>query len=292
MTSNPGGRILAGELDLVDRRLLGTLAIAAIISSALVNLLFAEKVERTIEILKNDWDVPSAGHLPMQERRFPYTLSMMIRRPVHDLVLKFAVLRNQTFVANYTGWQDLTMKEKALRMGRIRELDENVRNLSELVDLDVLQTEVDFDWEGERFKLLLLDYSPCLEGLAPPQAGMDISLVFALVFDGAGNLSQFYSGYPEFFLARKSSIQDLVIQLNDNATRYSPTVVDQPGCFSLDDLPALGTVRFRDLGKDDRLFFSMAVNGARVGGWEAIMQVVQIRLDGEYQDPIINILRR
>lgn len=276
----------------MDRRLLGTLAIAAIVSSALVNLLFTEKVERTIEILKNDWDVPAAGRLPIQEHRFPYTLSMIVRRPVHDLVLKFAVLRNQTFVANYTDWQNLTMKEKALRIKRVRDLDEKARSLSEVVDLEVLQAEVDFDWGNKRLKLLLLDYSPCLEGLAPPQAGMDIPVVFALIFDAAGNLSQFYAGYPEFFLDRMSSIQDLVIQLNDNATTYSPTVIDQPGSFSLDDLPALGTVRFRDLRKDDRLFFSMAVNGARVGGTEAIMQVVRIRLDGEYQDPIINILRR
>jgi hypothetical protein len=279
----------------VDRRLLGTLAIAAIISSALVNLLFAEKVERSIEILKNTWDVPSVlGHmqLPIQERRYPYTLSMMVRRPVHDLVLKFGVLRNQTFVVNYTGWQNLTMMEKAVRLKRVGELDEKVRGLSELVDVEVLQKEVDFDWEGERFKLLLLDYSSCLKGLAPPQAGMDISLVFAVIFGGSGNISQFYSGYPEFFLARKSSIQDLVIQLNDNATRYSPTVIEQPGSFPLDDLPALGTVRFRDLGKDDRLFFSMAINGARVEGTGAIMQVVQMRVDGEYEDPIINILKR
>lgn len=276
----------------MDRRLLGTLAIAAIISSALVNLLFSEKVERTIEILKNDWDVPTAGHLPIQERRFPFTLSMMIRRPVHDLVLKFSVLRNQTFAVNYTGWQNLTMKEKALCLKRVRELDEKVRGLSELVDVEALQMEVDLDWEGKRFKVLLLDYSSCMEGLAPPQAGMDIPLVFALFFDGSGNLSRFYSGYAEFFLARKNSIQDLVIQLNDNATRYSPTVIEQPGSFSLDDLPALGTVRFRDLRKDDRLFFSMAVNGARVEGTAAIMQIVQMRVDGKYQDPIINILRR
>lgn len=276
----------------MDRRLLGTLAIAAIISSALVNLLFSEKVERTIEILKNDWDVPTAGHLPIQERRFPFTLSMMIRRPVHDLVLKFSVLRNQTFAVNYTGWQNLTMKEKALRLKRVRELDEKVRGLSELVDVEALEMGFDLDWEGRRFKVLLLDYSSCMEGLAPAQAGTDIPLVFALFFDGSGNLSRFYSGYAEFFLARKNSIQDLVIQLNDNATRYSPTVIEKPGSFSLDDLPGLGTVRFRDLRKDDRLFFSMAVNGARVEGTAAIMQIVQLRVDGRYQDPIINILRR
>jgi len=121
---------------------------------------------------------------------------------------------------------------------------------------------------------------------------MDLPLLFAVIFDGSGNISQFYSGYSEFFLARKSSIQDLVIQLNSNVTRYSPTVIQQAGAFSLDDLPDLGTVRFRDLKKDDRLFFSMAVNGARVEGSETIMQIVQIRVDGEYEDPIINVLRR
>ncbi len=279
----------------MDRRLLGTLIIAAIVSSALFNILFGERVERTIEILKNDWDVPSARgrlQLPPAEGRSPYTLSIMVRRPVTDLVLRFCVLRNRTFAVNYTDWQSLTVVEKALRVKQVRELDEKVRALSEVVDLEVVRKELEVGSEGETFKLLLMDYSSCLEGLAPPGAGSDLPLVFAFFFDGSGNITQFYSGFAEFFLAWKNSIQDVVIQLNDNATKYSSTPLRQSGVLPLDDLPALGTVRFRDLHKDDRIFFSMAVNGARVEGSQAIMQVVQVRLDGEYTDPLINILRR
>ena len=280
---------------MLDRRLLGALGMVAILSSGLFNLFFTVEAERSIEILKNDWAVPGqigGGRLPLEERRYPYTLGMMIRKPVHDLVLRFGVLRDRPFAANYTAWQGLSTREKALRVKAVNELDGKVRDRYGPLGVEVLEREVDFDWRGPKCKILLLDYSPCVEALAPPQAGEDLALLFALVFDDSGNLSQFYRGYPDFFLARRTAIQDMTIQLNDNLTKYSPPLIRQPGSFSLDDLPALGTVRYRDLEKGDRLFFSMGVTGARIGGTEAIMQVVQIRVDGQYIDPIINILTR
>ena len=56
------------------------------------------------------------------------------------------------------------------------------------------------------------------------------------------------------------------------------------------DAPGFGVMRFRDLGKDDRVFVLLAVNPARIVGREAILQIIQVRLEGETMEPIVNLL--
>jgi hypothetical protein len=282
-------------IGLVDRRLLGILAIAAIIATAAVSFIFSERIERTVEVLRNDWQVPvleGRQRLPREERRYPYTLSLVVRKPTRELLLKFGLLRNQTFDANYTGWDELTLKEKALTIQDVRDVDSKVEELAEIMDVELLEQRLSLEWDGVDYELLLLDYSSAVEALAPPMAAPTLPTLFAFLFDGSGNLSQYYSGHADFFTDRENSIEDLTVNLNENSTEYAVKIHDPSNTLPIKDLPSFGNLRFQDLGKDDRISVVMAVNGARAGGAEAIMQIIRIRLDGEYQEPIINVLIR
>ena len=54
----------------------------------------------------------------------------------------------------------------------------------------------------------------------------------------------------------------------------------------------VGRVTFANLGRDDRIFVSFRVNGAAVPGEEAFMQIIRLQVDGEYMEPLVNVLMR
>ncbi|MBU7004171.1 MAG: hypothetical protein HXS50_01295, partial [Theionarchaea archaeon] len=150
----------------MDRRLIGVLAIAAILSTALVSLLISEKIDRTMQILRNEWQVPiSRGvkMLPGLEGRYSYSLNIVLRRPVHDLVLNFGILRNRSFTLNYTGWDELSNREKALSIDEVGRVEEKVRGLSKTVDLEIVELESTCEWNGTEYEMLLLDYTSSVE---------------------------------------------------------------------------------------------------------------------------------
>ena len=280
---------------MVDRRLIGVLAIAAIISTALFSLLFTESIDKTIEVLRNEWQVPmSRGvkQLPAMEGRYSYSLNIVVRRPVIDLVLRFGVLRNQTFVANYTGWDELTMRERALTVEEVRRVEEKVMELSGAVELDLVELETSLEFNGTTYEMLLLDYTSSVEALAPPGASDSLNTLFAFLFEPGGNLSQFYAGYSDFFISRDTAIEDLTFGVNENSTTYATKGVQREGYLPMVEAPGFGVMRFRDLSRDDRVFALLAVNPARIVGGQAIMQVIQMRLEGEMLEPIINLLIR
>ncbi len=281
---------------MIDRRLVGILTMAAIASSSLSILLFARTAEEDIRMVKNHWDTLTLEgwrQLPLSERAVPYTLGLVARKPLGEVSIRFGVLRNQTFRANYTGWEDLTPKEKAVRIGNLAFLDSRAQDVSESMDVAPMEQWADVALRDRRARVLVLDYHPFLAALADPGLVIGLPCLFAFVFDDSGNISQFYSGYWDFFQARATSVLDLTIQLNDNATRYANQQNMVEGSLPLSMTTQMGgEVIFRDLRKDDRMFVTFRVNGGAVPGLEALMQIIRLQVDGEYLDPTVNILRR
>jgi hypothetical protein len=273
--------------------LIGVLAIAAILSTMLVFLLIYERVDRTVQILRNEWQVPiSKGvkQLPGLEGRYSYSLSIVLRRPVQDLLLKFGVLRNRSFTLNYTGWDGLSKREKALSIEEVRMVVDKVGELTQAVDLEVTELESTYEWNGTSYEMLLLDFTSSVVTFAPPEAADSMNTLFAFLFDPTGNISQFYSGYSDFFLGRTAAIEDLTFGVNENTTTYATKGVQKEGYKPMTDAPGFGVMSFRDLEKDDRVFALLAVNPGRIVGREAILQIIQLRLDGETLEPIVNLL--
>jgi len=281
---------------LIDRRLVGILAIALIISTAFAVLFFGQPTKAKIEVVKNHWETVTLEgwrRLPLAEGPVPYTLGLVARRPLQELSVRFGILRNQTFTANYTGWSDLTLREKAIRVGGLSLLDSRASDVSESMDVEPIEQEGRALLHGEERRVLVLDYYPCMEALADPSSSIKVPYLFAFVFDESGNITQFYSGYWDFFENRDMSIQDLTIQRNENATRYANDQNMGQGSLPIGQtLNMLGKITFTDLKRDDRVFVTFRVNGGAVPGQEAFMQVVRLRIDGEYPEPIINVLRR
>jgi len=281
---------------LVDTRLVGVLAIAAIVSTTLSILVFSRVDEERIEVLKNHWETPTVGgwwHLPLAEGAVPYTLGVVARKPLGRVSIRFGVLRNQSFSLNYTGLQGLSAREIASRVTELSFLDSRARDLALHMDVKPIEHEVDATFGGARRRVLVIDYYPCLEALVDPGWPLEAPYLFALVFDGSGNLSQLYSGFWDFFEACAASVPEIAIQLNEKITRYANEQNMAEGRLPISmTREMVGKVSFDDLRRDDRIFVSFRVNGAAVPGDAAFMQIIRLEVDGEYLDPLINVLRR
>jgi len=281
---------------LVDRRLVGVLAIAAIISTTLSVLLFTGMDQERIQVLKNHWETSSIGgwwRLPLAEGAIPYTLGVVARKPLGQVSIRFGVLRNQSFTLNYAGLDNLSRREMAARVQEVSFLDSRARDLAESMNVKPMEHEVDATFGDRQRRVLVIDYYPCMEALADSSWPMEAPYLLAFVFDDSGNLSQFYCGYWDFFQGRGGSVQDITIQLNENVTRYANQQNMAEGCLPLSRTEEMmGRVTFEDVRRDDRIFVSFRVNGAAVPGEEAFMQIVCLQVDGEYLEPLINVLRR
>jgi hypothetical protein len=279
-----------------DRRLLGILAMAAIISTALAFILFQERVTERIEVLKNEWGISSLDgyrRLPFSEGEVPYLFSLLLRKDAGDLTIRFGILRNSTFEVDTEGWESLSDEEKAKRVLEINELESAIATISDDLKVRPWMQGTTVDLGGSMQEVLLLDYSPFIEPESPEEVFGTLTGLFAVMLGPEGNVSQYYRGYWDFFEDRLDSIQELTVQLNENLTRYANDQLIIPGEELLSTLHEnRGRLTFKDLDADDRVFFSMSVNGAEVVGEEAILQLVQIRLEGNYVDTLANILVR
>jgi hypothetical protein len=269
---------------------------AAIVSTAFAVIFFVESTDEKIEVVKNYWQTLTLDgweRLPLEEEAVPYTLGVVIRKPVEEISIGFGVLRNRTLEVNYTGWDALSLREKAVRVGGLEYLDSRASDVSGSLGIEPYEEQTATVLGGKEFQLLIIDYYPCMAALAPAYASIEVPYLFAFYFDEEGNILQHYAGYWDFFEDRTTAILDLTIQLNENATRFADEQNMAPGFLPLDgSLPLLGEVLFEGLETDDRIFVTFTVNGGAVPGEEAFMQLIRMRLDGVYLDSLVNVLKR
>lgn len=279
-----------------DRRLLGILAMAAIISTAMAFLLFEERVTDRLEILKNEWGLTSREgyrRLPTTEGDIPYLFSLLVRKDAGQLAIRFGILRNSTFEVDAEDWKSLTEEERAKRIYEISELERGIETISGDMKVNPWVGRTPVDMGGITKEMLIMDYSMYLEPEAPGEDFGALTGLFGVVFGEGGNVSQYYKGSWDFFEDRLDAVQELTIQLNENLTRYANDQLITPGEEPLSSLDEnLGRFEFQDLREDDRVFFSMSVNGAEVAGEEAILQLVQIQLEGQVAELLGNVLLR
>lgn len=275
---------------MVDRHLLAIVGITGIMSTALVSLLFHERIDAPIQVLREDWNLPrEAEHLliPSQEGRYAYTLAIVARREIVELALSFAILENKTLPANLS-LLNATLGYASSAGRELSEYISTLANYSGVTDFQLAQHRIP---EGDR-QFHFLDLTEAFLTDASEADIRDLTAVHAFMVDGENRVLQHFRGTPDFFVARDSALVDLTVQLNDNVTKYSQRPSEATGTVALNEAPPYGSITFRDLKKDDRISIAIAFNPARVPGREALMQFVRLRVDGEEHASFLHILRR
>ena len=263
-------------------------------STALVSLLFHEDVAEPIEILRQDWNLPTEdGRLliPEQEGRYAYTLAIVARRPLAEFELSFAILMNDTREMNVTrgkGESHLDAITAIPKIGRYVDVHLRYSNAS---PMDYRYSTMEKNLLGEPHSIHLLDFTESIRALTSPDELREVISVHAFVFKG-DELCQYYHGYPDFFVLRDSAVVDLTIQVNDNVTKYSHRPSEATGTVPMNLSPPHGTLCFKDLKKDDRVSITIAFNPARLSVKGGLMQVVYVEVDAEPFGSLINIMER
>ncbi len=271
----------------MDRHLLVILAITGIMSTAVVSLLFHERVEGPIQVLRQDWNLPREGGrilIPEDEGRYAYTLAVVARRPVAEMVLGFALLENCTLEvtsARMNPANPTDVPEFGAFLSAVGEYPEKGNATSEpfSAQLDQMEAEVS-----------IFDLTDAFSALAPPETLRELATVHAILQRPEGGSIDYFQGSKDFFLQRDSALVDLTIQINENVTKYAQRESTATGTVDLQKAPPLGILRFTDLQKDDRVSVTIAFNPARVSGSESLLQVVTIHVDGALNLATVHLL--
>jgi len=150
---------------------------------------------------------------------------------------------------------------------------------------------VEVEINGTTYGALMLDFG---EVIAAGQPVSDLSFAptsYVLWMDKQGNLT-YYQGGSDFFLNRNQSIESLVISYNDNETTYR-SVKEAAGSLNLPTIaqaPRLGTVKFEQVKKDDRMYVMFAVNSLSVPAHTGMMEIIRIYGDGELVSYRLNMM--
>ncbi len=248
---------------MIDRRLLGIVTIAFIVSTAAFSFLVGEKVKEPLEVLKNEWGLPTNSEgfaqMPKAEGRVTYSLGIVARKPFGRLELVFATVENSSFkVATNraaAGGDLATLEEVGAMTIAVKGYVE-----PSLMRLDRVNFSVNI--YGEERHGCLEDLTDPVTPVAPPGIQHSLPTVHAILYAENGSVWRYYRGVPDMFLFRNNSIIDLTVQRNENVTRFSRRTTQQGTSLLMTEAPAVGRLVFDDIRKDDQIFVTVAVNPA------------------------------
>lgn len=280
---------------MVDRRSIGIVVFAIISSSAIFTLFVGEKVEEPIEILKNEWNLPpdpqGTYRLPGEEGRFAHGIGLVVRRPVHRLEIFYATLENETLAfppVDTLGspWEIL------LETPEVGDLLATMDDYAGSTKMRLVRADFQVDVASGEKRGYVVDVTDPGLGVAPRNVSRTLHTVHAILLDEQGRATQYYKGYPDFFLSRDPAIIDLTIQLNQNMTKYAHRITAQEASLEMEKAPPVGHVVFEDLKTDDQIFINIAINPALIRTKKAILHVVVLFVDGEYHTGMASIITR
>jgi hypothetical protein len=278
---------------MVERSLVVIVGIAGIMSTALVSLFFHEGVVEPIEILRQDWNLPTENGrllIPGQEGRFAYTLAIVARQSLAELKLAFAILVNDSREFNLTIGNGQNHLDAITDIPHMGDYLKTHLSYAEATQMGYCYSKIDVD-EPVPGELHILDLTESISALTSQEELKGVPSIHAFLFFD-DELHQHYHGFPDFFLLRDSAIVDLTIQVNDNLTKYSQRASPATGTVSMDLSPPNGILHFRDLKRDDRVSITIAFNPARLSLKSGLLQVVSIEVNAEPYRTLINLMER
>lgn len=288
---------------MVDKRLIGILAVAFILSSGAVSFFIGERVDEPIEILSDEWNIPKNSRgdfeLPTIEGRYVYSFGLVVRRPIRRLELLFATVQNSSFemMPNASTWGSPT----DLFYG-IKEVGEMTSVIEEYASstgarLEKLGFHLDTpagDYEG-----LAVDLTDPIKPVAPDDVQSSLPTVHTVLLNSTGHVSQYYRGFPDFYLNREHALIDITVQHNQNVTKFSQRTTQQGTSLLMEDAPPTGRLVFDDLRKEDQVFVTIAIDSSRPElmlvikpAKEAVIHLVLVFVDGEYYEGLATLFYR
>jgi hypothetical protein len=262
----------------IDRGFVGVLLIAIVISTIVMGFVTVEKADVGLEIIKNK--CPATLKTSVQERH-TFVINVIARRDHEEVKLKFAVLRiSDPYLAdpNVTSREGVTLDEIATEIAPVK----TCLSAGKSSPVGFERRILEFNYNGTDVEALLYDFA---ELVAAGHSVPDMSLApttFLIWLDENDEL-KYFEGSSDFFLNRNESIESLVVSYNDEETTYrsAKEVTGSIDIPTIAEGPVLGTVKYENVRKDDRMYVMFAVNSLSVPEHEGMIQLVRVYGNGE-----------
>jgi hypothetical protein len=236
----------------VDRSLLGVIGIAIVLSTLIILFIIGERAEEDVTILRDEFP----PRLSTMEQKYAFVLSMIARKPMVDVTVKYNVLSDvpevkDLPVANLTV---MSTDEETIRSNLPR-----VESL--LIEADRIGKppdtwEEEIEWKGpnqvHKVRMYMYDFTDLLKATAPGFTVLNIQTTYVVWIN---------------------TTNDATVSEIEVAEEYKQIM----------QAPLAGTVTFEDVVKDDRLFIIYSLKGTTVPGHTGMLQLVRVYRNGELE---------
>jgi hypothetical protein len=270
----------------VDRSLLGVIGIAIVLSTLITLFIIGERAEEDVTILRDEFP----PRLSTMEQKYAFVLSMIARKPLVDVTVKYNVLSDvpevkDLPVANLTV---MSTDEETIRSNLPR-----VESL--LIEADRVGKppdtwEEEIEWKGpnqvHKVRMYMYDFTDLLKATAPGYTVLNIQTTYVVWINTTNDaIARYFVGSPDYFYNRNSTIVDLTITHNDDSQYYRAVseIEVAEEYKQIMQAPLAGTVTFEDVVKDDRLFIIYSLKGTTVPGHTGMLQLVRVYRNGELE---------
>ncbi len=277
----------------VDRSLVGVIGIAIVLSTIITLFIIGERAKEDVTVLRNEFP----NRLTTMEQKYAFVLSMIARKPLEDVTVKYNILsrvpkENLQYI-NPNQTTGSTPLETVMNIAKIKALMDMSKRLG--VKVDMWNGTV--DWKNAsktyHFDMYMYDFTDVLRATAPNYTILGLTTTFAVWLNQTnGSIFYYFQGVPDFFYNRNRTITDLSITHNTQAQQYrAVSEIEVAGEYQqIMKAPLYGTVSFKNVEKDDRLFIIYSLKGTTIPGHSGMLQVVRIYRNGELQTVEANFM--
>lgn len=269
----------------IDRRLLGVIGIAFVLSSVITLFIIGERAKEDVTIMRNMFP----PELTEAEEDFDYVLSMIARKDMEDVTVRYSIL---TRVYN----EDLEYVDPEKRAGSTpRETMGNLRKMEALYGMvEALNVTID-TWNGtviwrdgtekREFDMYMYDFTDLARATRSDSVVLETPTIFGVWMDrDDGSVFYFFEGISDYFYDREKTMVNLKITQGDRYTYYSGAGdVEGAGELNIMESPMFGKVVFDGVEKDDRLLIMFSVEGRSIPGHPGMLQVIRIYRNEELE---------
>jgi len=285
----------------VDKRILGLAAVSVILSTLIMLTIARERIERPIEILKNDY--PSVLE---EGRKSTFSFAMVARQKFQNLQIRFSILNAMS--PKYA--QMVDPKRSFNSSNQPQDVLDNLVKLgwlfneTKLMGLEPERFNHTFQFQGTECRMAVYDFGNVLESVTGRDVALAAPMIYGAIID-ANDKAYYLSGESDFFFTPKENVLSLSISHNADEQNYIPDDQIWEGAkrMPISKAPVGGVLDYGPVAKDDTFTVIFTVEPdsrympegfGQTGGDKPIsfIQMIRIYLDGKlYGEPIINVMQ-
>jgi hypothetical protein len=263
----------------VERRLVGYLAIILVITTLIALLVFQVSEDEVVRILASRTPDNVPGGRPGSPS---YSIDLMSVQDVPDLVIELSFIQNITRMPLVKLWNETTSREYEDMLANVPRLSNIIKHLENAAAALGVESLVDeYEIEKADRKLYVIDLTDAIIAFAGEETLRTVYTVYAFNVYPDGHVSVF-GGYRDFFLYRRSYFLDKTfvvgeIKIQTPTESHCFRSEDAQGglgsCNSVLDAP-IGRLKATDLSSGDRVHIEVTLNTINMFGHSGILEVI------------------